>query len=257
MKDGWRKITAERGVICGTDQRQEWLLPWWWSRLKAVNDLPVVFCDFGMSEEAIAWCRERGEVVSIAMHPGAVASKEKVDPVLVAEWEGCHASYNIWDFREVWFTKPLALLSTPFQKTLWLDLDCEVLQSLDPIFAFCDAESQLGIMREFHRTHWPRFHPEAIYNSGVIVYEHGSSLIVQWVKAAMTQTDRFWGDEALLSHLINAEQILVQELPGVFNWRVSQGVNINAVICHWLGEGGKVFIRRFGGIKPSLDKTFL
>lgn len=253
MNYGCKKITAERGVLCGTDRRQEWLLSWWWSRLREVCDLPIIFCDFGMSEDALAWCQERGEVIQVALHPGTVVTKDQVEPNLVSLWEGCY-THTVWDFREVWFAKPLAFLQTRFQKTLWLDLDCEVLQPLEPIFEFCNPQSQLGIMREFHRNHLPRFHPEAIYNSGVIVYEHGSPLIVQWAKAAMTQTHRFWGDEVLLSHLINSRRIPVEELPGVFNWRVSQGININAVICHWIGGGGKTFIRQFGGFKPCLNK---
>ena len=249
------KPIAPKGIICGCDAAQEWLLPWWWSRLRDHNEDPVAFCDFGMSEEALQWCRERGEVIPISFDPSTVASREAVASHLVAEWENCYTG-TVWDFRDAWFKKPFAFLHSPFQRTLWLDLDCEVLAPIDILFDLCSRETQIGIMREFNLTHFPRFHPEAIYNSGVIVCEHGAPLIEKWAEGSLTQTDLFWGDEVLLSHLINTMRIPVEEIPGVFNWRVSQGINLNAVICHWIGPGGKIFIRDFGGLKPTLDKVY-
>lgn len=248
-------VKAPKGIVCGTDASQEWLLPWWWERLRDQSDLPVLFCDFGMTAEARQWCAERGEVVEVELDPSLIVAKEAVDPELVQKWEHCYTNC-VWTFRPVWFKKPFALLKTPFQKSLWLDLDCEVLQSIEPLFEFCSPKTQLGIMREFLVNHLPRFHPQAVYNSGVMVYEHGSPLIAEWAASVSTMTDRFWGDEVLLSHLINHQQIWIEELPGIFNWRVSQGVNANAVICHWVGGGGKTFIRQFGGLKPTLDKFY-
>lgn len=250
----WRpQPLLSKGIICGSDAQQEWLLPWWWSRLRDDNDHPVAFCDFGMSEDAREWCEERGKVIPIAFDPTKIASKVEVASDLVKQWEHCYTS-TVWDFRHVWFQKPFALLHSPFQRSLWLDLDCEVLGSLDPLFDMCSQESQIGIMREFNLTHLPRFHPEALYNSGVIVCEHGAPLIEKWAEGSLTLTHEFWGDEVLLSHLINAMKVPVVEIPGIFNWRVSQGININTIICHWVGGGGKIFIRQFGGFKPTLEE---
>ena len=248
----WRSQPLySKGIICGANQAQEWLLPWWWERLRDHNDYPVIFCNFGMSDRAKEWCQERGEVMDIAFDPAVVKAKEAIDPKWVSEWEHCYTS-TVWDFRAVWFQKPFALLTTLFQKTVWLDLDCEVLQSLEPLFELCNPDVQMGIMREFNLNHLPRFDSRALYNSGVIVYEYGASLVEQWAEGVLTLTDQFWGDEVLLSHLINTLRIPVIEIPEVFNWRVSQGINMNAVICHWIGGGGKTFIRQFGGFKPSL-----
>ncbi len=252
----WQSTPKQpKGIICGADASQEWLLPWWWSRLRDHNDHPVAFCDFGMTKQALEWCRERGEVISIEFDPLRVALKEDVSSELQQEWEHCYTN-TVWDFRHVWFKKPFALLRSPFQRIIWLDLDCEVLQSIDPLFDLCSAESQIGIMREFNLTHLPRFHPGALYNSGVIVCEHGSPLIEKWALGSLTMTHKFWGDEVLLSHFINTLRIPVEEIPGVFNWRVSQGININAIICHWVGGGGKTFIRQFGGFKPTLESFY-
>ena len=248
-----------KGILCGSDQAQEWLLPWWWSRLRDHNDYPVAFCDFGMSREALQWCRERGEVIPARFELNTVAPKETFSSDVVHKWEA-HYTDKIWDFRQVWFKKPLAFLHSLFQQTLWLDLDCEVLASLEGLFELCHAGEEtgeeIGIMRDFCCSHLPRFHPENYYNGGVIVYEHGSSLIEKWAAECLTRTDQFWSDDFLLSDLINTLHIPVQEIPHVFNWRISQGINVNAVICHWLGVGGKTLIREFGGFKPILEKFF-
>ncbi len=59
-----------------------------------------------------------------------------------------------------------------------------------------------------------------------------------------------------MRYLIYEEKLEVFELPGRYNWRVSQGIDMNAAIVHWLGCGGKEYIRRFGGLNPSLDQCF-
>ncbi len=246
-----RKPTQERGIICGADSSQEWLLPWWWERYSAENAYPVTFCDFGMSQEAKEWCTKRGEVIAIPFDPTLVTPYEDVDPLLVKQWETCYTS-TVWDFRPVWFKKPFALLQSPYKRGVWLDLDCEILQSIEPLFEFCGAQEQLGIMREFTWQHLLKFDPAIVYNSGVIVFEHGAPIIEQWAEGSVTLNHLFWGDEVLLSHLIQQMQLDVFELPGIYNWRLSQGMNLNAVIVHWLGGGGKSFIRQFGGLKPSL-----
>lgn len=242
-----------QGILCGTDQAQEWLLPWWWSRLRDHNHHPVAFCDFGMSDEARSWCRERGELIKLAFFSKEAAPKENFSSDFIQEWEKNYTD-AVWHLRHAWFKKPLACLQSPFQRSLWLDLDCEVLGPLDDLFDFCCAESQIGIMREFAHSHHPRFHPEALYNSGVIVFEHNAPLIEKWACGAIELTDRFGGDDVLISHLINVLKIPVEEIPEIYNWRISQGINLNAVIWHWHRDGGKTFIRNFGGIKPALEQ---
>lgn len=247
------KPIHSRGIICGADKTQEWLLPWWYSRLRSHQADPILFCDFGMSEDARSWCAERGAVLPVFFDPSWVAPKEKIDPDLVLAWEKMHSTY-VWEIRNKWFKKPFALLCSIFQRGLWLDLDCEVLGPLDPLFDLISPESEMGIMREFNNSDYLRYDEQALYNGGVIVFEHGADIIEKWADAVMSLTHLFWGDDHLLSYLINSSKIPVCELPPIFNWRVSQGININAVICHWIGQGGKDFIRQFGGFKPTLEK---
>ncbi|MBS0651510.1 MAG: hypothetical protein JSR93_10150 [Verrucomicrobia bacterium] len=244
---------SPKRILCGSDQAQEWLLPWWWSRLRDHNDHPIAFCDFGMSEDALNWCRERGEVIPILSSPVDVASKEAFSSDFVDYWEKNYTA-EVWSLRKVCFKKPFAFLRTPFQRTLWLDIDCEVLGKIDPLFNLWNAESQIAIMRDFISLHLPVHHPESIYNGGVIVFEHGTPLIQQWASSAMQMTNQFGSDDILLSHLINSMRIPVIEIPDIYNWRISEGINLDAVIWHWMRDGGKTFIQKFGGFKPALDQ---
>ena len=250
----WRsQVSHSRGIICGSDAKQEWLLPWWWSRLRDHSMDRVAFCDFGMTEEARQWCRERGELISMPLIPHQIAPKESFSIEFIQVWEKNYTD-TVWDLRHVWFKKPFACLGTPFQRSIWLDLDCEVVGNLEPLFQMCNRESQIGIVREFTKAHYPQFHPDAHYNSGVIVFEHGLPLIEKWASGALESTDQFGGDDVLLSHLINSTRIPVVEIPNIYNWRISQGINLDAVVWHWMRDGGKTFIQKYGGFKPALDQ---
>lgn len=243
------------GVLCGTDSVQEWLLPWWWSRFKDHNDLPVTFCDFGMTPQARLWCEERGSVIDIKFDPAHIVSQERISTDLIAKWEAIYGP-GVWKARDTWFKKPLALAQTPYFKTLWIDLDCEILASLSDLFETCSPDLPIALVREPISSHLSRFHPDIKYNSGVIAYQHGASLIEKWAAEAIRSNHLFWGDDPLLSHLISHEKYEVNEISEIWNWRMNYGFCMNAKIYHWVGSGGKGFIRERGGIKPALDSFF-
>jgi hypothetical protein len=252
----WKeRPTLPHGILCGTDSDQEWLLPWWWSRLKDHNDLPVTFCDFGMSAEARLWCEERGAVIDVVLDPLLIVAQEKIPPELIEKWESIYGP-AVWKARGSWFKKPLALLSTPYLKTIWIDLDCEILASLLELFETCNSDLPIALVREPISSHLPRFHPDIKYNSGVIAYQHGASFIEMWSDEAVRSNHLFWGDDPLLSHLISKERYEVNEISEIWNWRMNYGFCMNAKIYHWVGSGGKGFIRERGGIKPALDSFF-
>jgi hypothetical protein len=95
---------------------------------------------------------------------------------------------------------------------------------------------------------------EQLYNSGVILYNTPSRLISLWAEEALTRHHEFKGDQDLLSRLIFTHQFPVEELSPIYNWRMSQGVCIDARIIHWVGSWGKAFIRKEGGLIPFLSK---
>lgn len=252
----WKKVPKKKfGILCGAEKSQEWLLPWWWSRYREYNTFPVTFFDFGMTDEMRAWCFERGEVCSVDLETDCISPRSKIDPMLVEHWEKLYG-WTVWNSRMTWFKKPFALLNSNYEKGIWIDLDCEVLGSLEPLFLHFDPSSQLALVRDYASDHLPRFDSNARYNGGVVVFQHGAPIVEKWADGAVTQNHLFGGDDPLLSHLINKHLVHVMELPEIYNWRMVRGLNLDAVILHWIGNGGKAYIREHGGLKPSLDSFY-
>ncbi len=235
------------GILVGCDETQEWLLSWWWEHFTAHNNIPVTFIDFGMSKASLSWCASKGDVIplSSSLIPSV---KTSLSEKRIAEWENQYGK-EVWQARCTWFKKPEALLLTPYEKTLWIDLDCEVLGSLEPLFAYADGTAELAIAREPNKGF---DHEHITYNSGVIAYHSASSLVKKWAEQVPSTTALYLGDQDLLSALIATEKPKIYELPPEYNWRMSQGLNLNALIIHWAGTWGKTYIKTHGGLAPFL-----
>lgn len=226
----------EKGVLVASDSHMEWLLPWWWARYSSSNTLPVVFIDFGMTADKLQWCRQRGKVISLV--------KGSYCKSFSKEAEEIYGSSN-FRIREAWFKKPSACLLTPFEKALWLDLDCEVLGCLDSVFDFLIDGKELVISYDHEE--------KVVCNSGVIVFRKGSDLMQKWQKKALEESDRYLGDECILSTLLDDSLETVALLPELYNWRISRGIPVYAKIIHWKGEWGKQYIVKCGGLKGTLE----
>lgn len=149
--------------------------------------------------------------------------------------------------------KPITLAATPYERTIWLDLDCEVLKPLDHLFTACDhpsgialaAESESTQHREGRRKHL--LPDEMIYNAGVIVFKKESPVIAKWAAQAYEKSQTIWSDQHLLARIIFTDKIEINQLSSEYNWCMAWGLNINAVIIHWFGPWGKQIIRQHGG----------
>ena len=250
-----RPVKKEKGVLCGAERSQQWLLPWWWSRYSEHNHYPVTFFDFGMTDEMKQWCAERGEVITVPIDTSFITARSSIDGKLAKQWEHDYG-WRVWHSRLTWFKKPFALLESSYEQGIWIDLDCEILGSLDALFEEFDPTLELALVRAYDCDHLPKLDPNICYNGGVVVFKHGSSIIESWAENAVTKNHLFGGDDPLLSHVICEHQHEVQELPEIYNWRMARGLNLSAVILHWVGTGGKKYIRLHGGLKPSLDSFF-
>lgn len=247
----WRfeKLKDQDGIITGSDAQQEWMLPWWWACLRKSNDYPVVFADFGMSKEAREWCRERGELVEAGFPKGHFISKEELPQIKIALWESIYRPERLWTSRKTWFTKPLAMLQTPFLRTVWLDLDCEVKGSLKEVFPTCENRAGFSAVREptpsvEKQEKLGLLQPgQKLYNTGVVVFKRNSPLIREWSKWALEKNGDYPGNQTLLADLIWKEKWEVYELQPCYNWRMMLGQNPDAVIIHWVSVGGKNWIK--------------
>ena len=234
----------KRGVIVASDQNLEWLLPWWWERYSACNAFPVVFIDFGMSLEKKIWCEERGLVIPLKEE---VLEKKIPEKVYIA-WKGIYGeSYG--QMRKVWFKKPSACLLSPFEETLWLDLDCEILDSVEPLFSYLHKEKEVAVAL-YAIAEASGF----VCNSGVLVFKKDSVFMQEWASRSLLESEKYWGDDYLLTAILSQEVGRVAILPDIYNWRLSEGLPMNAKIIHWCGEWGKSCIEKNGGLKKALEE---
>jgi hypothetical protein len=221
----------EEGVIVGSDLSQEWLLPWWWDHYRIHNSYPVTFFDFGMSDPMKRWCAERGDVIRLGISSLFVKEREEIAPELVQRWEeDCGTKF--WELRAGWFKKPSALIRTPYQKTIWIDLDCEIRGSLHPLFSSCDE--QIALVEE----------PEGGVNSGVVAFPRTMLFLMQeWEDRSLQENGRYRGDQDILYALIQEKKVPFISLPLIYNWLRTWGDNPQAVIFHWHSAQGKTVIR--------------
>ncbi len=226
-----------RGIIVGCDQKQEWMLPWWWSHFSAHNNLPVAFIDFGMTSHAKKWCKAQGQLITLKAPQNFVYPKERISSELSESWEKRYGTH-LWSSRDQWFYKPFAFMQSPFKETIWVDLDCEILGSLSPLFNKLHRHSRMALVRDNTGPF-----EEMGYNSGVVVFDAKSPLLSHWASSCIRKNDRFLGDQEILTHLIQEGEIEVAELPNKYNWVVKKGINPDAVVLHWSGSWGKQVIR--------------
>lgn len=238
----------DRGIVVASTHHIEWLLPWWWRHFRLHNALPVAFLDLGLSEACKAWCKERGELIPVRV-PELDLRKERVEPSLAKKWEETHGD-GIWDVRLKWFMKPFAFRQTPFERTIWLDLDCEVRASLDFMFAFCENQGGIALAREPELVQYmfgclEFIRPgEIIYNSGVVVYRRDAPILAEWEEEVAARAHLYLGDQDALSRLLFLKQSHVEELGQKYNWTRGLGENPEALIIHWSGQKGKMKIRK-------------
>lgn len=243
------------GILVGVDERQEWLLPWWWSfYLQHSAQYEVAFADFGMSSRAKSWCKERGTLITISEKEIASYShlNEKVSQDWEKWWQARGEVDDFWSIRAIWFKKPLAMHSSPFQRTLWLDLDCEIRGKLDPLFHLSLLPSKFSIFptntslslinnRDGKAFQFPH------HNSGVVLFEKDSPLLELWVNTLKEGSFFTRTEEELLSFLIAYYAMPIQALESKWNWAVTkEGENEEALIYHWMGKEGKEVIKALG-----------
>lgn len=225
----------QQGVLVGCDKHQEWLLPWWWKLYERENQFPVAFADFGMTREGRNFCQGRGSILPIKGEQGEEAPAEELWKLFFGE--------EIDQMRSAWFKKPLAFLASPFAETVWLDLDCQVNASLAPLFSFLARGVEMALAPEEELA---IFAPKGVkpYNSGVVVFKQGASILKTFAELAREHKGDFIGDQEILSLAIGKSCVPVADLPPEYNWGRKRGPSNRALIYHYTGPEGKLEIRK-------------
>ena len=229
------------GILIGSDQNTEWLLPWWWKYYSRYNNFPVAIADFGLSSNMLKWCQKKAQVISLR-DSNRVAQKSALSKKRAEEWSKIYHG-DLWQARKAWFKKPLACLQTPFDMTAWIDIDCEVCGPLQPLLESFQKDAELAIVQE----------ETGDYNSGVLVFSKNAPFLKKWARLCMEQNDLYMGDQNALTALISKKKIKVQELNSRYNWLMSRGYVDSIVIAHWCAWG-KEHLRKFGGLHDLLEK---
>ncbi len=226
-----------RGIIVGSDHKQEWLLSWWWKHYSSHNSYPVVFMDFGLSEEGKLWCQERGQCIPVPSFE--IESENKVSFQNKEFWEARFGK-SIWFCRSVWFRKPLALLLSPFDAGLWLDLDCQVNGPLEPLFNSLLFGSDIALARNDLTSNSSS--QEINYNSGVIAFKKDAPILHNWAEEALNRNAEYPTDQQALCRAIFIHKPSLVELPVSYNWQTALGPNSEALIYHYSDGTGKIEI---------------
>lgn len=201
--------------LTGCDKNTEWMLPWFVENYKKHNDTPLIFANFGCSEEMQNYV-----------------------------FEQFHAILNFKNNElQGWFMKPLAMMTCPSVETVWIDTDCEVLGNISDIFKLIKNEKLL--MAEDKP--WIKRRSEVWHNSGVVGFRNKPQILRAWleqVKAGQTV-----GDQEVLHSMLNplSRITYIEDLPTEYNWlriHLDDGFDSpNKKIVHWTGRKGKDKIR--------------
>ncbi len=237
-----------QGVLVGCDRNQEWLLPWWWEHYSRHNAYPVAFMDFGMSEEGKTWCRHRGQYLRLKPTKARILGKNQLPPATQSSWEN-HYGRKIWSRRRIWFKKPFALLQSPFEKTIWLDLDCQVRKSLEPLFICLVLGADIALKRDseeiqrLHRSKHFILPEETNYDCGLIAYCSQAPILSQWVEEIVQRNQNYVFDQQALSRALMKYPHSLFELPESSNWSAANGPNSNALVYHFHGGSLKQMLK--------------
>lgn len=243
-----------QGVITACSKELEWMLPWWWYHFSSYSNVPVLFVNLGMSDKGLNWCHERGFVLDL---PNLGEYVNEVDPGLAQKWRSLVGG-NLFDVRRKWFQKPFCFISTPFYQNLWIDIDCQIVKSLEPLWQFmCDEQKiyirlERDVTHEAYLAHALRKENQRLYNSGVVGFFHGNSLIEDWVDRAYYHNELYLGDQDALSASLYGQENSVCLLESKHNLFFDEE-NKDPHIIHWVGGRGKIKIYEEVKNSPSFS----
>jgi hypothetical protein len=201
-----------KGYLTGVDENHEWMLPWWFSNLRKYSSLPICIHDYGMSEEMSSWAKKHFDHYKLfTKHP-----------------------------KCAWFYITKSLLESPFDKTVWLDSDCEVVSYLDDIFDYIKPNMLSLTLDPGRQGSW--------WGTGVVGVQGFSRILLEWHKTIETEEHR--GDQEALKSLLDNSSYSssIITMPQEYQWLRLQlhrkHDTPNKKVVHWTGPIGKEIIKQ-------------
>ena len=203
------------GFMTGADSKVEWMLPWFIENFKKYNSSHLLIVDLGMSKEMASYASKHADTLA-----DLTSNKGKG-----------------------WFAKPISMMNTPFQKTFWLDLDCEILGKIDDMFDLIEPDKLAMVVDR----PWSKRFNTTMYNSGVVGFEKKPTILAKWAAGLNPSLHR--GDQEGLHALLDDLQrmIFINEIPHKYNTLRLDHLDGTApkdiLINHWTGTKGNQHIR--------------
>ena len=152
----------DKCFITGCDINTEWQLPWFLENYYKHNRDPLLVADFGMSERA-------KEALSIDIRISGIMHMDKIG-----------------ETEKGWFYKPLTMLNSPSDKTVWIDTDCEIKQNLSSIWNLLQP-NKLNMVED---KPWSKRRGETWHNSGVVGFIKKPEILKhKGIRATQTMPD--------------------------------------------------------------------
>ncbi len=231
----WEKTKEFEGILVAFDAAMQPLILWWYNTLRKYSSKPIAFVNFGgISKNVKNWCKSHGYYYDNEKYV-LNFKKIKVPIKYKKKWSDLIKG-DVTDIRPFWFTKPIALMHTPFEKTLYLDIDCEVKDSIDEIFTYLNG-NEMALCEDLSEfSNINKNKKEKVFNSGVIIYKSKSKIIEKWAELSLDFSHDFLGDQDLLSHIIYKYKYKPKILPIYWNWHAVLKENEKTKISHWSGS---------------------
>lgn len=226
---------CKKGIIVGCCAKQEYLLPYFYLNLRLHSDLPITFFDFGMSPFGKAFCEKRGTVIAIEH---SIKKGDSNDPFFI--------------IKKGWYKKPLACNRSPYELSLWLDLDCKIHKNFDAIFEelndhhFAIAKSPQETKKSYVRKLLKKkLKAIAFYNSGVIAFKKNSPILKEWIRYCKKMHTYCRGDEDTLSYLLSLKKHPFHILASSYNHIPLHTKNADIVITHYIAKFKEALFKEY------------
>ena len=213
-------VSSDRCFLTGCDEKTEWMLPWFIDNYSKHNDTPLLFADFGVTQET----RSR------------IFQDKRVADIIDVDKQDVGG----------WFYKPNALYNSPYTETCWIDTDIEVLGDLSDVFKYVDSD-KLGMVED---KPWSKRRGEKWHNSGVVAIRGKPPILKRWMLECVRNPQV--GDQEVLHELLRGTPMLklmhISDLPNIYNWlrlQLIDGQDSSKKLCmHWTGLKGKEYIKK-------------
>jgi hypothetical protein len=233
----------KKGIIVGCCAKQEYLLPYFYLNLRLHTDLPITFFDFGMSPFGRSFCEKRGQLIVLS---DSIKKGLSLDPLYI--------------IKKGWFKKPLACSQSPFDLTIWLDLDCKIHKNFEAIFdklqnnhfaiAKSPKETKHGFCRKLLKK---RLKELVFYNSGVIAFKKDSPIIKEWIQYSEKMHAICRGDEDTLSYLLSLRKHPFSVLDACYNHIPVHGQSKDPVITHYISRFKELLLKEYTHLESLIN----